>query len=94
MIVYALRKLLVKMCGKDTPPPLLTFERWILDSVSKSTRKENEDALLGALIREKINSRTTIVRDLVRASIDSKRALNISRAVQSKARELLGKRNN
>jgi phosphorylated CTD-interacting factor 1 len=94
LIVYALRKLLVKMCGKDTPPPLLTFERWILDSVSKSTRKENEDALLGALIREKINSRTTIVRDLVRASIDLKRALNISRAVQSKARELLGKRNN
>ena len=84
--VHTLRKLLTKLCGKDKPPPLLTFERWILESLEDTFET---DPLLEPIVRDTIDFNTTIVRDLIRASIAKKQALKIAQTVQSRARALL-----
>ena len=98
-----LRKSLVALSGA-TSPPALAFERWLLDSLLTESIKSSNDSLLsstptanvtlsspvlGPLCQAVDLTCSTIVSDLVRASMSQAKAVHIAQTLQGEAQEAL-----
>ncbi len=88
-----LRKSLVARCG-ETSPPALAFERWLLDSLLQEALAGERggrdgaaaaDPLFGPLCRARDLGSSTLVSDLVRASMPRGAALDVAQALQRQA---------
>ena len=96
LAVEKLRKQLVKECG-NLAPPTLAMERWLLNALlardlsgGESSSSPQSDPLMGPICSPDTDLETSsIVDDLVRASIERHQALQIARSIQSSARELM-----
>jgi hypothetical protein len=99
--ITKLRKKLISLCLKfSASPPSLAFERWLLDCLlveeimplklkSSNDPKIKDDPLFGPLWRRNNLESCSLVKDLIRATIAEKNAINIAEELQSLAHSVM-----